>query len=345
MSQETGIKARLFSAEAGGETRGTAGGDGGGVSVVVPSYNHARFVEQTLRSVFRQTLAPLELLVIDDGSADDSPRVVERVLRDCPVPCELVARPNRGLCATLNEGFARARGRFFAYLGSDDVWLPRFLEARVALLDARPRAVLAYGHAYTADSDGRLVDCTTDWARYRDGDVRRMLLETLAPLSPTVVYRRAALARHRWNERARLEDYELYLRLSAEGEFAFDPRVLSAWRWHGRNTSGDFALMLRERLAAQRRAAPALGLGAEELKRFQSLARFRGAEELARDGRKLQALRLLPAGLGGAPSAREAAKMLARLLVPHRLLARRRRRADERAAARYGTLEEVLSAE
>ncbi|HEV2763797.1 MAG TPA: glycosyltransferase [Pyrinomonadaceae bacterium] len=340
MSESTDTNDRLLPAEEDGAARASADD---GVSVVVPSYNHARYVGQALRSVFLQTLAPLELLVIDDGSKDDSVRVVERILRDCPFPCELVARENRGLCATLNEGFARARGRFFAYLGSDDAWLPGFLEARVRALRSRPRAVLAYGHAYTADADGRLVDCTTDWARYRDGDARRMLLEALAPLSPTVVYRRAALARHRWNEETRLEDYELYLRLSAEGDFAFDPRVLSAWRWHGRNTSADLDLMLREQLDAQRRAAPALGLTRRELEKFQARLRFRKAEEFVRHGRKLRALRLLPAGFRGTPSARDAALMLARLLLPRPLLALRRRRANQRAAARYGTLEEALS--
>jgi len=106
-------------------------GDVADVSVLVPSYNHARFVGETLRSIFRQTLAPRELLVIDDGSADDSARVAGRALEECAFPCELIARGNRGLCATLNEGLARTRGRYFAYLGSDDLWLPGLLAARV----------------------------------------------------------------------------------------------------------------------------------------------------------------------------------------------------------------------
>ncbi|HEX9918333.1 MAG TPA: glycosyltransferase [Pyrinomonadaceae bacterium] len=309
------------------------------VSVVVPSFNHAPFIERTLRSVFRQTLPPLELVVIDDGSRDDSPRIIERVLRDCPVACDFIARENRGLSATLNEGFARSRGRYFAYLGSDDLWFPNFLRARVELLEARPRAVIAYGNAYSIDAADRIIDCTTDWARYRDGDARGMLLETLAPLSPTVVYRRDALQERPWNEEARLEDYELYLRLSADGEFAFDTAILSAWRQHGSNTSRNLEMMLGEKLAAQRCAATSLGLSAKELADFQTIVRFRSAQEFMRRGEKLKALKLAALNWRGARAKDEALKLVAGLLLPHRLVARRQARRRERAARRYGALE------
>src|ERR1700730_16040058 len=88
------------------------------VSVVVPSYNHGQFIGTCLRSITRQSLAPSELLVIDDGSTHGSLAVIEEFLKDSPFPCELVARSNRGLCATLNEGLARTHGEYFAYLGS-----------------------------------------------------------------------------------------------------------------------------------------------------------------------------------------------------------------------------------
>jgi alpha-1,3-rhamnosyltransferase len=308
------------------------------VSVVVPSYNHARFVEKALRSIFRQTLRPRALVVIDDGSRDDSPRIIERTLQDCPCPCVFVARENRGLAATLNEGFARTGGKYFAYLGSDDLWLPEFLATRVAQLEARPRALVAYGGAYSIDESDRVIDCTTDWARYVDGDARPMLLTTLAPLSPTVVYRRAALPARPWNEQARLEDYELYLRLSAAGEFAFDPRVLSAWRQHDDNASQNIAMMLAERLAAQASTAAELGLSAHDLARFQSLARFRSAQEFMRQGHKLTALRLWLAHPRGAPSLSEAARLVAGLAVPHQFLRRRKQRMRRQAAERYGAL-------
>ena len=311
---------------------------GSGVSVVVPSYNHARFVAQTLRSVFKQTHAPAELLVIDDGSTDDSPRRIERALRDCPFPCELVARPNRGLCATLNEGLARSRGRFFAYLGSDDLWLPDFLRARVSALDSRPRAVLGYGHAYFVDEEGRVVDCTADWAAYADGDARAMLMQTIAPMSPTVVYRRDVLARLGWNESARLEDYELYLRLSLEGEFAFDPRPLSAWRRHASNASWDQKMMLAEHLKAQRTFLEREGAGAAEIERLQRRIRFSRAEDFLRIGDKAGALRLMFQNVGGAASARTLARMALRLLIPRGIMQRRKVDMQRRATARYGTI-------
>ena len=309
------------------------------VSVVVPSYNHARFVADCLRSIFRQTHAPAELLVIDDGSTDDSVAVIERELQDCPFPCELVARENRGLCATLNDALARAGGDYFAYLGSDDLWLADFLRARVALLESRPGAALAYGHAFLIDAENRVVDSTESWgAAYADGDARPMLLRTTAPLSPTVLYRRPAVARHGWRVGARLEDYELYLRLAAEGEFAFDPRVLAAWRWHGENASRDQRMMLDEQLAAQRRAGALLGLDEPRLERLHARLRFERAEDFLRLGRKRDALRLALANLSGARSPRTVARILARLAVPYAFVRARKRRAASRAAEQYGVL-------
>ena len=147
------------------------------MSVVVPAYNHAPFVALTLRSIFRQTIVPAELFVIDDGSTDGSPKIIDTVLHDCPFPCEFVARQNRGLSATLNEGFARTGGNSFAYLCSDDLWLPDFLHARVSLLASRRDAVLGYSHAYFVDEKNSIVDCTADWANYADGDARALLLK------------------------------------------------------------------------------------------------------------------------------------------------------------------------
>ena len=288
--------------------------------VFVPSYNHAPFIEQCLRSIFVQSKSPRKLLVIDDGSKDDSPAIIEKTLKDCPFDSELIVRENRGLCRTLNEGFALSGGDYFAYVGSDDLWLPSFLEARSALLEERPMAVLAYGHAYLVNDENEVYDSTADhvdsWANYSDGDARSMLLTGSSPISSTVMYRRSALENRSWNQDSRLEDYEMYLRLVSDGEFAFDPKVLSAWRLHGYNTSSDMSMMLSEVVETQERFFPALGTSRKALNSIQAKTKFRYARIMLQQGKKKAALGLLAANWrrGGTPA--EIAKALVLLTLP-----------------------------
>ncbi len=311
---------------------------GANVSVVVPSYNHAHFVGSCLRSIVKQSQQPRELLVIDDGSTDDSPKQIAAILNDCPFPSELIVRDNRGLCATLNQGLEKTSGEYFAYLSSDDLWLAEFLQARTELLDQRPEAVLCYGHAFFVDDENNIVDCTADWANYVDGDVRSMLLTTIAPMSPTVLYRRSALEKFGWNEESKLEDYELYLKLSSAGEFAFDSRVLSAWRWHKSNTSWNQRMMLEEHLNALHRLAPQLGLSADEVGKLQRRIRFERAEDFLRLGDKETAKTLIVENFD-ATSPAILARLAARMLLPHRVLQLRAQRKKRRKNRRRGKIE------
>jgi hypothetical protein len=157
-------------------------------------------------------------------------------------------------------------------------------------------------------------------------------------MSPTVVYRRAALSAEGWREGARLEDYDLYLRLAALGEFAFDARPLAAWRRHGANTSRDQRMMLDEQLAAQRRAGALLGLDERGLARLHARLRFERAEDFLRLGMKRDALRLALSNLSGARSPRTVARIIARLVVPFPLVRARKRRAARRAVERHGAI-------
>ena len=307
----------------------------------VPSYNHAGFIERCLRSIFRQTTKPAKLLVIDDGSRDNSPRVIERVLRDCPFPCEFVARENRGLCRTLNEGFASSFGDYFAYLGSDDVWLPDFLANRISLLDSNKNAAMAYGNAYLIDEQDCILENSADWAAYKYDDTRKMLLMGIAPVSSSVCYRRTALEKVRWNDDSRLEDYELYLKLSAVGEFVFDKEVRAAWRQHGYNTSADLPLMLREVIAAQNRNRAVFGVDDSELALRQREIKFLYAEILARRGRRKEALNLALESWRGAYSTAAIGKMAARLLIPQSVVKWRKQRENKRSLEKYGVLQQI----
>src|SRR5688572_12140847 len=271
------------------------------ITVLVPSYNHAAFIERTLRSIFRQTLKPKLLIVIDDGSVDESVEIIERLLSGYPFEHKVISRENHGLCATLNEALSMAEGEYFAYISSDDVWLPEFLESRSALLDNRPEAVLAYGHSFLIDEQDRIFDSTANWSDYTDGRATSMLLHPIIPASASVLYRRKDLEKFRWNESSILEDYELYLRLSNAGDFALDDRILSAWRIHDRNTSSDFPRMVAEWLAAHERVADEIGLSENELAGIQKNVQFHCISSYIRYGNKSTAARLLWENAGGTP--------------------------------------------
>lgn len=315
------------------------------VFVVVPSYNHAKFVEKCLKSIINQTLPPSKLLVIDDGSKDDSVQVIEKTLKDCPFDAELISRENRGLCATLNQGLALSDEKYFAYIGSDDIWLPQFLEERKNLLEHRSNAVLGYGHAFFIDEQDRIFDSTADytevWADYPDGNPLPMLIEGIAPVSSTVFYRRSALEKVRWNEDSRLEDYEMYLKLSSLGEFAFDERVFSTWRNHSYNTSKNKMLMLDEVIEAQNRHYAAMGINTDELKKKQTKVRFRHARDFLQFGEKREAFKLALKSWRGANSNSELFKFWIRMFVPMNIINMKRKYKKEKNFQRY---QDLLSA-
>jgi alpha-1,3-rhamnosyltransferase len=308
------------------------------ISVAVPSYNHAAFVGETLRSIFAQTLLPRKLIVIDDGSNDESAAVIERELNDCPFPFEFIARENKGLSATLNEAFALAKGDYFAYLGSDDLWLPEFLEEQSSLLEARPQAVLAFAHAYVIDERDNIIDTTDNWSHFPDGDLRETLLQGEIFPSPGVLYRHSAIEGLGWNTDSILEDYELYLRLSAKGDFARNSKRLCAWRLHGKNTSGDFPKMLNEHLRAQDTAIGELGLTRDELDKYQSRLKFKGVADCVRSGRTREARKLFWGNLSGARSFGHLAATALRTLAPQPVVQWVRSRKRENNIRQFGKL-------
>jgi alpha-1,3-rhamnosyltransferase len=304
------------------------------VFAFVPSYNHAPFVEKCLRSIIDQTLAPKKLLVIDDGSKDDSPRIIERVLKDCPFDSELIARENRGLCATLNEAKAKSSGEYFAYIGSDDLWFSEFLAERVKLLNERSDAVLAYGNALFLNEKDEIFDSSAEWWTFPT-DALEMLRLGIAPISSTVFYRRAVLEKYDWNEKSRLEDYEFYIKICDEGEFAFDPQVLSVWRHHGYNVSGDMNLMLAEVLSAQNRNREKLALNEANIEEIQRKVRFRYAGDFLHKGHKKDALKLAVKNWRGAESKKQILKFSARMFLPMSVINLRRKFWREKMRNKY----------
>ena len=111
------------------------------VSVIIPCFNHGRFLRHAADSVLAQTLADIELIIVDDGSTDDTPAVLagldDRRVRTCRTS-------NRGVSAARNAGLDMVRGEFVAFLDADDLWEPDKLARQVAIMDAEPDVTLVF---------------------------------------------------------------------------------------------------------------------------------------------------------------------------------------------------------
>jgi glycosyltransferase involved in cell wall biosynthesis len=124
------------------------------VSVVIPVYNRASTIGRAIESALAQTVPPLEVVVVDDGSTDDTSGVVATMAaRDVRIRL-LRAKVNRGGAAARNLGLAAAKAELVAFLDSDDEWLPQHLERRISALQAEPRPALVFGSFYV--DDGRV---------------------------------------------------------------------------------------------------------------------------------------------------------------------------------------------
>ncbi len=196
------------------------------VSVVVPSYNHGRYVQAAVRSVLDQSYAQVELIVIDDGSTDDSLDILGRLEGGF----HLESQKNAGQSATLNKGWAMARGEILSYLSADDLLMPYAIATAVEYLQRSPETVMVYGDFDLIDERSRVLRRV----HAPDFDYFDMVVRATCPVGPGVFFRRGAHeAAGGWNPEFRQwPDYDYWLRLGLRGSFQRIPRALAAFRVH-----------------------------------------------------------------------------------------------------------------
>ena len=131
------------------------------VSVVVPAYNRADRLQDTVASILAQTVQPLEVLIVDDGSKDDT----ARVCREFPSPVRYISRENGGSAAARNTGMRAAKGEYIAFLDADDVWEPTKLEIQLALHAAHPEIGWSATNHFTTDRSNQPLPGVQGFAR------------------------------------------------------------------------------------------------------------------------------------------------------------------------------------
>ncbi|MEO8192971.1 MAG: glycosyltransferase [Gemmatimonadales bacterium] len=185
------------------------------VSVIMPAYNSEAFIAESVRSVLDQTFDDLELIVVDDGSTDNT---VARLAEFGDPRLKLVQHDsNRGVSAAGNTGFRASTGTFVGCIGSDDVWLPTKLAEQMALIERDPAIGVVYTWLGLIDAEGRIAPNVE--APDLDDDPIAALAAGRCRIITSVLVRREEYARHGWldTKLAAGEDWDLLLRLAVAG--------------------------------------------------------------------------------------------------------------------------------
>ena len=215
------------------------------VTIVIPSYNHGQFIEETLRSVQAQTYDHWEALVIDDASSDDSVKKVEAFLSDKRI--QLITREkNIGASYASNEGISRGKGKYFSILSSDDRIRPEKLKSQVAYLESNPDISAVFSMVEFIDETGRRLDRPSPFKEYsftRHQWLNHFFYHGNCLCHPSMLIRKDLYKRTGYYKPmlSSLGDFDLWVRLVMAAEIKVMPDITLDFRLllHEQNTSGD----------------------------------------------------------------------------------------------------------
>jgi glycosyltransferase involved in cell wall biosynthesis len=209
----------------------------------MPCFNHARYLEESIRSVLNQTERNLELIVIDNGSTDGSREIIETAVANDERLIAIYHPKNLGASVARNDGLKIARGEYIAFCDSDDIWLPEKLEKGLTLLDASPWADIAYGDARIIDGAGRETGALFS-ARFPvpgsgSGNLFSVLCVRNFINMQSALLRRGCLTKEnyfdpdiRW-----VEDWLFWMRLARTRSFIYNPEPLCLYRVHAASSA------------------------------------------------------------------------------------------------------------
>jgi len=217
------------------------------VSVIIPCYNYAAYVGQAIASVLQQDYPNYELIVVDDGSTDDSVAVIEATLREWQPRSrvrrvEFIRQQNAGVSAALNAGLAVAQGEFVATFDADDLMPPNKLSIQAGYLAEHPEVGCVGGIAVRIDERGARLPKKDKRRSIKRYDFAAALAEALVVGGGIAVYRRdAMLAVGGYDPQIKIQDFQMTLKIAHAG-YRVDilPDVVTLYRKHGDSLSKNY---------------------------------------------------------------------------------------------------------
>ncbi|RRJ84493.1 glycosyltransferase [Aestuariirhabdus litorea] len=216
------------------------------VSIVIPCYNHEKYVQKCIVSVMEQDYENIELIIIDDGSKDGSVSKIEELVEECEgrfVRFEFRARPNKGLCATLNEAIEWCKGEFYSAIASDDMMLPGKTSLQVQYFQKHPECDAVFGGMYIIDDNGKVVKTRKGFNGFVSFKDLFLMKRSLA--TPTQMIRLKKLtSAGLYPQGLYIEDWYMWLRISHAGSIISSlDTPLIYYRRHESNMSGKVDVM------------------------------------------------------------------------------------------------------
>lgn len=207
------------------------------VSIVMPTYNRAHLIGESIQSVLDQTFQDFELIIVDDGSSDDTEAVVKR-FNDPRI--RYIYQQNKGQSGATNTGIRNARGKYIAFLDSDDLWVPELLEVEVAILDAKPDIGLVYAKAQAMDEKGNPKPRIRGaYEKYPGETLKSMLYGDFSCIQTTLVRRECFDLAGLFDETLKGRvDWDMFLRIAKHYRFAHINKILAKFRFHPGQKTG-----------------------------------------------------------------------------------------------------------
>ncbi len=204
------------------------------VSVIIPAYNAEKIIHETIESVLNQTFTDFELIIVNDGSTDNTLEVISQI-DDSRL--KIFSYPNGGVSASRNRGVSHAVGKYISFIDADDLWTSDKLKAQLEAIQKEPQASVAYSWTDFIDQEGKFID--RDERVTYSGDVYPQMLvrDFLSSASNVMIRRRAFIESGRFDESlAGAADWDLFLRLAARYHFVMVPQVGILYRIADRNS-------------------------------------------------------------------------------------------------------------
>jgi len=262
------------------------------VSVIIPAYNRAEYIQQTVESVLNQTYSPIEIIVVDDGSSDGTFELLTEYGERLRLLTH-AGRENRGQSAAINLGMRHASGKYLAILDSDDFWAPNKLEVLVPFLEKNPDVGLVYSNGYGVSASGEIRYEFLPRDHRETNDPNRVLLDCYTLLPNNSVVRKDVIdGVGGFEETFRAaQDHDMLIRLAEHTKFAFLPDFLFYYRRHPDSISAKNALSRwRNGFEILRRAKSRYPYRKSTVRKRRALLNYRLGQAYLRAGSKFRAL-------------------------------------------------------